>query len=100
MDLSMRRPGAGDRRRKGGRRASGPPMKSGRRRTIDRDSPVYVRLSIEVKPSTRDSIKLASDLDSTVSSMREFVLKDVIPKTNRILASHGLGDKIIDINTI
>ena len=97
-EFPTRRPGPRSGRRPR-RHSSGPSMSGGRKRTLDADGASYVRLVVEVTPKTREAIQLAQRLDETSGSVRDFILEEVIPKTNRILMRAGHGDMVIDFKS-
>ena len=85
--INMRRPGDDGRRREP--RSSGSPAKTGPRRTIDSEGEFYRRLGVSVSEELYDRIKVAAALDRV--SIREFVLRPLIPEVERVYKEHGLN---------
>ena len=86
-EINMRRPGGRDRRR--GRRASGSPAKTGPTRKIDSEGDLYRKLGVSVSEELLDRIRVAAALEKV--SIREFVLRLVIPEVDRVHRENGLS---------
>ena len=85
-EINMRPPGGRDRRRD--RRASGFPARKGPTRTIDSEGDIYRKLGVSVSEELFDQIRVAAALEKV--SIREFVLRPLIPEVERVYREHGL----------
>ena len=85
-EINMRLPSVRDRRRV--RRASGPPARKGPTRTIDSDGEIYRKLGVSVSEELFDQIRVSAALEKV--SIREFVLRPLIPEVERVYREHGL----------